>query len=413
MISIEPSDDSDDFYFDDLPDDSQAPSNFKRLGLFAVVALMSVLGTSLASNIKINSTGSNEYGQGILQTIACSGDTAITIKPSATFHSASSTFKLTALTVSNIPDRCLDKELRISAYTDVSALELDSGVAVARVIYEGASTSRVYRGTSGADTLTATVNNASASAGFGSFTLNLTGSAPSAQAVKKIVMESSSQGCVGLYSNNPGTSAYQILNTCPTLTSGLYWIKLPGINSNNAFQIYADMVRAGGGWTLIVANGVAPWTAAEALSVNATNPPSDPTVLTSQGGKYSILSWADSIKRSSSGFDFRFDADSLGSWGGAYTANSAYSFVSSSNGNTNISQITKFGSWSYADNGVELRMPWYDSGGLGLLTTSNSSSSMWWGSLIASNPHCGTGAPGPWMENAGMSCPSKIWYWAR
>jgi hypothetical protein len=37
---------------------------------------------------------------------------------------------------------------------------------------------------------------------------------------------------------------------------------------------------------------------------------------------------------------------------------------------------------------------------------------MWWGSLISSNAHCG-GATAPYMENASMSCPTKIWYWVR
>jgi hypothetical protein len=413
MINIEPSDEFDDFYSDDLPELRKRKSISKRVVNLATIAALGLLGTALAANININNQGDKEFGQGVVQTISCSGSTPLTIKPNATFSSSSSTFRLASITISNIPDNCLNKELRFSVYSDSGQLELDSGVTVARVIYEGATTSRVYRGTSGADTLTATVDNASNSGGYGSFRLNFAGSSPSTQIVKKIVLESSSQACAGLYASNPGTSAYQIHASCPTLTDGLYWIKNPNINGNSAVQIYADMTRDGGGWTLIVANGVAPWTAAEALLINGTNPPTDPTNLTAQNGKYSILSWADYIKRSASGFDFRFEADSLGSWGGAYTANDAYSFVSTSNGNTNISQIAKFGSWGYADNGIELRMPWYDPNGNGLLTTSTSSTGMWWGSFIASSPHCGTSAPGPYMENAGMPCPSTSWYWAR
>ena len=150
---------------------------------------------------------------------------------------------------------------------------------------------------------------------------------------------------------------------------------------------------------------------AQALSSNSTNPPTDLYDLTAQGNKYSILSWADNIKRSASGFNYRFEAQTLGRYGATFTANAAYSFVSTSNGNTNITLNEKFDTWSYADSGIEARMPWYSSTGHGLLTTSTNSSSMWWGSLISSNAHCG-GATAPYMENV-MSCPTKIWYWVR
>jgi hypothetical protein len=400
-------------YYSDDPEIIEDRPRFKFLKALNFLALGSLVfvGTTYAANINLGSSPNKEFGQGIALYASCSKSDFITVKPINTFVSSTNTFSLTDIQVSHIPDDCLDVEFRITIQSASAPIELDTGVTIARVVYTGATTTGVYQGTSGASTFGAQITNASRSGGYGAFTLDLTGTLPSAANINAITLESASTSCKGLYQNNPGTSAYQILQDCPTLPSGLYWIKNTNINSNNAIQIYADMVRNGGGWTLLVANGANVWTAAEALLSNGTNPPTDLYNLTSQGNKYSILSWADYIKRSASGFNYRFEAQTLGRYGGTFTANSAYSFVSTSNGNTNITRDTVFDGWSYADNGIEARMPWYSSGGYGLLTTSGSSTGMWWGSLISSSAHCGTTAP--YMENASMSCPDKIWYWVR
>ena len=400
-------------YYSDDPEIVEEKQSFKFLKSlkFLVLGSLVFVGTTYAANINLGSNTPKEFGQGIALYAACSKSDYITVNPIESFEAASNSFKLTDIEFSHIPDACLNVELRITIQSTTAPIELDTGVTIARIIYNGASTSGVYKGTSGASTFGAQITNAIRSGGYGAFTLDLTGTLPAATNIKAITLESASTSCKGLYQNNPGTSAYQILQDCPSLPDGLYWIQNANINSGNAVQIYADMTRNGGGWTLIVANGANVWTAAQALLSNGTNPPSDPTVLTAQGNKYSILSWADYIKRSASGFNYRFEAQTLGTYGATFTANSAYSFVSTSNANTNITRNEVFNGWSYADNGIEERMPWYSSGGYGLLTTSNSSTSMWWGSLISSNPHCGTTAP--YMENAGMSCPDKIWYWVR
>ena len=153
---------------------------------------------------------------------------------------------------------------------------------------------------------------------------------------KTSVTKSSQKMCQtgdGLSSETAGVSAWQIKRDYPASPDGIYWIKNSAINGGAPFQIYADMKTEGGGWTLIVANSIYNWTLSEALLNNQNNPPTDPTDLVLQGGKYSILSYADYIKKSSSGFQYRIDAQKLGTCGGIWTANRAYSFTSTSNSN--------------------------------------------------------------------------------
>jgi hypothetical protein len=130
---------------------------------------------------------------------------------------------------------------------------------------------------------------------------------------------------------------------------------------------------------------------------------------------YSIIKWADYIKKSESGFQYMIDAYTRNSYGGVWTANAAYSFISTSNANTNITLNTNYGGWSYNTNndGVSERMPWY--GYVGSNTgfySLASGSGNWWGTLIANNQYY---APAPWIGTLGgyAANPGIIWYWVR
>jgi hypothetical protein len=225
----------------------------------------------------------------------------------------------------------------------------------------------------------------------------------------------------GLSSQTASTSAYQIKQDYPNSTDGFYWIKNANINSGVPFKIYADMTTDGGGWTLILKNSSnSVWTYANAISLNTQNPFTTTADVTSTGTlSYSIIGWADYIKKSSSGFQYMIDAGSRRSFGGIWTANGNYSFVKTDNTQTDVTINTKFGSWNYntANNGISQRMPWYSNttgAGTGYITLSTGTGN-WWGTMVANNQYY---SPSPWLSDAsgGTSTntdPGIIWYWVR
>eukprot|EP00051_Salpingoeca_urceolata_P028031 m.484559 g.484559 ORF g.484559 m.484559 type:complete len:867 (-) comp23425_c0_seq1:419-3019(-) len=167
-------------------------------------------------------------------------------------------------------------------------------------------------------------------------------------------------------------------------------------------ETFCDFDRAG--WTLLMTVDNGGWDPVTLLQRGSPSLDSD----------FSILGHADNIKNKpffapGERFGFRLDAEAVGQYGGTWTAHPSYSFTSTSNQNTDISLVEKWGTWSYSDGGLEARMPWIGSTSSGLLTTSASSTSNWWGTIATGS----TGwSPSPWINGYNKS-PGIIWYWLK
>ncbi len=84
------------------------------VGWIAAVATVAFLGTTLASNISLNSDQSIEFGQGVAQTTSC--DSSVIVTPTSTFNSSTNTFVLDQIDISDIAQSCMGDKFTVNVY---------------------------------------------------------------------------------------------------------------------------------------------------------------------------------------------------------------------------------------------------------------------------------------------------------
>jgi hypothetical protein len=182
--------------FHDAADYSDDPNNFnheppkkKSRAIFGAVLLLAGSGiflqTTLASNISLNSGAQVEFGQGITQTLACSGATDLTVTPNSSFtnESGGGAFYFSSLTISNVPAGCYGKDFTIRGYGEASSTPL--------ALFNTTSTSAVVSNDTGGSFQIGTGGTgATVSSGSGTFTITFTSPVALASTVFRITVES-------------------------------------------------------------------------------------------------------------------------------------------------------------------------------------------------------------------------------
>jgi hypothetical protein len=87
------------------------------LGIGALVGTIA-LGSTFAASINLNNSGPVEFGQGVTQTVACSGDDSITVTPTSQFINSDGAggYYFTSVSLSDIPSNCLGVDFEVTAY---------------------------------------------------------------------------------------------------------------------------------------------------------------------------------------------------------------------------------------------------------------------------------------------------------
>lgn len=156
----------------------------KRLVIGLAIVSGFFLQTTFAGNINLSSTGAQEFGQGVQQTTACSGNTTLTVTPNVGLVNASGagTFYLNSVTVSNIPVQCYGVDFSISAFNGSSntPLSIFNSTSKTAVVYNNAGNFEVGVGGTGS----------TVASSASSFTVNFTNPVALASSVYRVTIQS-------------------------------------------------------------------------------------------------------------------------------------------------------------------------------------------------------------------------------
>jgi hypothetical protein len=111
---------SDQYHDDPIVDEPRSTKRLLRVAalIFAVTSSSFFIQSTLAGNISLNSNSPVEFGQGVSQTLACSGSTSVVVSPIAAFTNASGSgaFNLSGIKISNIPQSCFGSQFTIQVF---------------------------------------------------------------------------------------------------------------------------------------------------------------------------------------------------------------------------------------------------------------------------------------------------------
>lgn len=120
--------DFDDGYSDD-PYEIERPIRRKSKALHAIVLLLILSFTFkgvYAANVSLGGSGRSEFGQGLVVTTACSGNSPITITPQVSFVNSSGggTFKFSGFNVAGVSSGCTGKVLKFNFFSETETSPL-------------------------------------------------------------------------------------------------------------------------------------------------------------------------------------------------------------------------------------------------------------------------------------------------
>lgn len=236
----------DDYYSDDPELIEKTPSRPGRSILGAIALLIAAtffIHSTLAANISLTNGQVAEFGQGTLQTTACSGSTQLQITPGTSFTNISGggSYALGSIMVTNIPDTCFGSDFILNAYGDTSSAPL--------AIFNTSSTNAVIFNNSGTFQAGSGSTGMTVSSSSGQFIATFSVPVALANTISKITIQSTAHvatscalgGTCVVGDTGPGGGKVFYVSVggfaCgPTRSSTCHYLEIAPLNWNGGFD---------------------------------------------------------------------------------------------------------------------------------------------------------------------------------
>ena len=232
---------SEEFYHDDPIEEIPRSKLRSQLLTTGAVIIGSIFffQSTFAGNISLNSGSGIEFGQGISQAVACSGNTDLTLTPRSSFTNGSpGVHYLNSVTVSNLPTSCYGVDFRINAYGDSgsSPLALFNSTSTEVIVFNNDGT---FEGGRGSDSFTVSTSG-------GGFTVTFGNPVATSESVFKLTIQSSVHSLYQVGDRGPGNgivfyvSASYFTSTGSTCNTRCRYLEVTPAGWNNSGVITDD-----------------------------------------------------------------------------------------------------------------------------------------------------------------------------